>query len=520
VGERRVVVIGAGIAGLTAALTLAARGLSVDVIERAATPGGKMREVEVDGARIDSGPTVLTMRWVFDALFADIGLDLSRHLSLRPAEVLARHSWDGGARLDLFADRARTVDAIGAFAGAAEARGYERFADDAARMYRTLREAFIEAPAPSLPGLVAAHGLRGLPDLLAIRPFTRLWPALQGYFADPRLRQLFGRYATYCGSSPFRAPATLMLVAHVESEGVSYVEGGMHRLARVLADLASARGARIRYGAEVASIETEGGAVAAVRLADGERIACRAVVAAGDVAALAAGLMGEPARRAVPALAPGARSLSALTWSMRARADGFPLLRHSVFFSRDYASEFRALDHERRLPDDPTVYVCAQDRADDGTGPGGPERLFCLVNAPARADEAPLTRKDIERCESRTFALLARQGLILEPGPDAAVRTTPSDFARLFPATGGALYGRASHGWRASFQRPGSRTRLTGLYLAGGSVHPGPGVPMAALSGRAAASSILADFASTSPSRRAAMSGGISTPSARTGGTG
>ncbi|KAA2238064.1 1-hydroxycarotenoid 3,4-desaturase CrtD [Salinarimonas soli] len=517
--ERRVVVIGAGMAGLVATLSLAARGVAVTCLERAAAPGGKMREVTVDGVPIDSGPTVLTMRWVFEAILADLGLKLSDHVTLTRAQILARHSWDGGAGLDLFADRDRSRDAIGAFAGAEEARGYERFCADARRIYETLRGPFIEAPSPSLPRLVAAHGIGGLPDLLAIRPFTGLWSALGGYFRDPRLRQLFGRYATYCGSSPFRAPATLMLVAHVENEGVSYVEGGMHRLAQALAGLAQARGARLRYGTEVRSIDVVGGRVAGVTLADGERIACDAVVAAGDVAGVAAGLLGERPRRAVPRLPRSARSLSALTWSMRATAGGFPLVRHNVFFSRDYAAEFDDIDRAGRLPGEPTVYVCAQDRTDEAAA-SGPERLFCLVNAPARADEAPLTPEEIERCRISTFALLARQGLSLEHKPEATVTTGPAEFARLFPGTGGALYGRASHGWRASFQRPGSRTRLPGLYLAGGSVHPGPGVPMAALSGRSAASSILADFASTSRFPRTAMSGGTSTPSATTGGTG
>lgn len=515
-GER-VVVIGAGMAGLVAALTLASRGARVTVVERSASPGGKLRTVEPGGLPVDSGPTVLTLRPVFEAILADLGIALDDHLTLRPAAVLARHSWEDGSRLDLFADPARSRDAIGRLAGAAEARGFERFSADARRIYDTLRGPFIEAPAPSLPGLVAAHGLRGLPDLLAIRPFAGLWRALGDYFRDPRLRQLFGRYATYCGSSPFRAPATLMLVAHVESLGVWTVEGGMRRLAVALAELAAARGAEFRYRAEAEALETAAGRVCGVRLSGGERIACDAAVAGCDAAALAAGFLGNDARRAVRPVPPEARSLSALTWSMRARTAGFPLAHHTVFFSGDYRAEFDAIERGR-LPEEPTVYACAGDRRDGLPAPTGPERLFCLVNAPARADLTPLDPREIERCATRTFSLLARHGLTLEP--QETVATGPSDFARMFPGTGGALYGRASHGWRASFQRPGVRSRVPGLYLAGGSVHPGPGLPMAALSGRNAASCILADFASTRPSRRTATSGGISTPSATTAGTG
>jgi 1-hydroxycarotenoid 3,4-desaturase len=192
---------------------------------------------------------------------------------------------------------------------------------------------------------------------------------------------------------------------------------------------------------------------------------------------------------------------------MLARTRGFPLARHTVFFSDDYAGEFDDIFVHSRLPRNPTVYVCAQDRDDGGAGPSeGPERLLCLVNAPPRGD-ASFEPAEIRACETHMLDVLSRSGLKIDPL--ATVTTTPADFHKMFPATGGALYGRASHGWMASFRRPGARSRLPGLYLAGGSVHPGPGVPMAALSGRMAAASLLADFASTRPSRATAMRGGM-----------
>jgi len=511
------VVVGAGIGGLVAALTLASRGLGVTVVERAASPGGKMREVLVGGAAIDAGPTVLTMAPLFEEIFAEAGATLADHVGLRPAEILARHAWREGEQLDLFADKERSAEAIGDFAGAAEARGYRVFCARAERMFRTLDKAFIRSARPSLPGLVAGAGLKGLPDLMALQPFATMWRALCDCFDDPRLRQLFGRYATYCGSSPFAAPATLMLVAHVEQSGVWLVEGGMHRLAAALASLCERLGVRFRYGAEATEIVIAGAGARGVTLAGGERLDADAVVVNADVAALAGGLFGPGAARAAPRPGPESRSLSAVTWSLLAEPRGFPLVRHNVFFSRDYRAEFDDIFGRATLPAEPTVYVCAQDRGDrTGLGPGGPERLLCLVNAPARGDTQPFDPQEIARCEERTFGLLERCGLRVHRSPGMGVATTPADFARLFPGTGGALYGRASHGWRASFQRPGSRSRVPGLYLAGGSTHPGPGVPMAALSGRAAAASLLADLASrsasTAPSRRTAMRGGMSTP--------
>lgn len=507
--DDRVVVIGAGIGGLAAALLLAARGLAVTVVERAEAPGGKMREVAIGGARIDAGPTVFTMRWVLDEILAEAGARLDDHLTLRPAALLARHAWDDGATLDLFADLDRSAEAIGRFAGAAEAEGYRAFCARARAVYGALEHAFLRTSRPSPVALVARAGLGGVRDLLGASPFALLWDALGEHFADPRLRQLFGRYATYSGSSPFAAPATLMLIAHVEQAGVWMVEGGMHRVARVLAALAAARGATFRYGAEAVEILAERGRACGVRLANGERLGADAVVCNADVAAVAAGLFGAAASRALDGTGGAARSLSAVTWTLLAHTSGLPLPRHTVFFAPDYEAEFDAIFARGRLPAEPTVYVCAQDRDDAAAAPDGPERLLVLVNAPPTGDRAPPSPQEIASCEQATFARLARAGLTLDPAA-APIVTTPAEFARMFPATGGALYGRAVHGWRASFRRPGATTRLPGLVLAGGSVHPGPGVPMAAMSGRLAAAAVLRDLASTRRSLRAAMPGGMS----------
>jgi 1-hydroxycarotenoid 3,4-desaturase len=514
--RERVVVVGAGVGGLVAALELAHGGADVTLVESASEPGGKMRRVAVGDAWLDAGPTVFTMRWVFDELFADLGLALGDHLALQPLRVLARHAWSAGERLDLHADVAEAAQAIGEFAGAAEARGFVAFVERARRIYRTLEAPFMRSSRTSPLGLAWRAGWRGLPGLLGISPFATLWGELGAHFADPRLRQLFGRYATYCGASPFEAPATLMLVAHVEQEGVWCVDGGMHRVAQVLAAQARSAGATLRYGCAAAAIETAGGRACGVRLADGEVLPADAVVFNGDPAALAAGLLGGDARRAVAPLPPARRSLSALTWNLLARTEGFPLLRHTVFFSPDYRAEFDRLRGERRLPETPTVYVCAQDRGDDGRAPDGAERLLCLVNAPADGDHHPLTPQEIASCQQRTFSHLASCGLQVWLDPAATLVTTPTDFHRLFPGTGGALYGQASHGWRASFTRPAAATSVPGLVLAGGSTHPGPGVPMAALSGRLAARQVWRELSRSRPvsivrSPPAATPGGMST---------
>ncbi|MFY9976539.1 MAG: 1-hydroxycarotenoid 3,4-desaturase CrtD [Chromatiaceae bacterium] len=491
-------IIGAGMGGLAAAIGLAARGLDVEVFERAHAPGGKMRQVQVADACLDAGPTVFTMRWVFDELFAAAGTSARAHLGLKQVDTLARHAWSDGSRLDLFADRTRAAEAIGAFAGPAEGRRYRDFCAEARAIYQTLEGPFIRDHRPSPVGLVQRVGPGGLGDLWRIKPFSTLWGVLSKRFRDPRLRQLFGRYATYAGSSPFLAPATLMLIAHVEQEGVWLVEGGMHRLAQVLADIAQGLGARLHFGAPVAEILVEGGRARGARLASGDLVAAPTLIFNGDVAALATGVLGEGVRRSVPPVDPASRSLSAIIWNLVAETEGFPLLRHTVFFSGDYRAEFDTIFRDGRPPGEPTVYICAQDRDDQGEWPAGkPERLLCLINAPALGDSKPLLASEVEQCAERTFSLLTRCGLQVQRSPHLSQVTTPTGFSELFPATGGALYGQASHGWKASFSRPGSRSAIPGLYLAGGSTHPGAGVPMATLSGRLAASCVLADLGST-----------------------
>lgn len=492
--RRRAIVIGAGIGGLAAAIQLAARGCAVEVFERASTPGGKLRALTVGQASIDAGPTVMTMRWIFEDLFAEAGAELDEYLRLKPLSILARHAWGPEERLDLYADRKQSSEAIGEFAGPEAARGYLAFCKQAQALYETLDRTFIRAQRPSVLGLIGRCGLRGIGPLTAAQPFASLWRALGRHFRDIRLRQLFGRYATYCGSSPFLAPGTLMLIAHVEQEGVWSVEGGMVQIPRALSRLAAGLGVGIHLGQEVAEILVRGGRAQGVRLSGGEIFEAEAILVNADPAALTSGRFGQAVQGAVPPQLPAGRSLSAMTWCLVAETQGFCLARHNVFFCRDYPQEFADIFEQGRLPQAGTVYLCAQDRGEETDRSDGPERLFLLLNAPACGDRHVYDRAEIERCTQQVFSHLESCGLRIRPDPEQMAITTPNDFDQLFPATGGALYGQAIHGWQASFRRPASRTRIPGLYLAGGGTHPGAGIPMAATSGRLAAQAILQDL--------------------------
>jgi hypothetical protein len=208
--DHKVLVIGAGMGGLAAAIDLARAGCQVTVIEKSETPGGKMRQLHPGGGPgIDAGPTVFTMRWVFESLFADAGATLSDHVTLGTADILARHGWTDGSRLDLFADMERSIAAIGDLAGKADAEGYRAFCARSAAVYAVLQDSYICAQRPGLFDMAPRVGPAGIPALMRTAPHRTLWAELGRYFRDPRLRQLFGRYATYTGSSPFAAPATL-----------------------------------------------------------------------------------------------------------------------------------------------------------------------------------------------------------------------------------------------------------------------------------------------------------------------
>lgn len=505
-----VLIIGAGIGGLTSAALLAAQGCDVTVLEAASGPGGKARQDAINGRGIDAGPTVFTKRDVFESIFAECGADLSAHLSLPRADIIARHAWSPDERLDLFADPRASEDAIATFAGPEAAQGYRAFRAAAKRAHDALDKTFMRASRTTPLGLMARMGIRNVGDMIAIRPMANMWRHLGRFFPDPRLRQLFGRYATYCGSSPFDATATLILIAHVEAEGVWLIDGGLSALARALEAIGTQNGVRFRYDSPVARIHADSGRVTGVTLASGEPIMSDRIICNADPSALATCRFGPDVARAAPGVAARDRALSAVTFLGNVAAKGFDLSHHNVFFSPDYAAEFAALK-SGRLADAPSVYLCAQDRG-TGAAPAS-ERVQIIVNAPADGDTHIYSNEEIDRCRTHMLAALNRCGLTLQGSLHA---TTPSDFEARYPATGGSLYGRASHGWAASFRRPGARTRIPGLYLTGGGTHPGAGVPMVALSGRLAAASLMSDRASTRSFHPQAMPGGMSTRSVPT----
>ncbi|MBM1221737.1 phytoene desaturase [Ponticoccus sp. SC2-23] len=506
-----VAIIGAGIGGLATALRLAAAGYAVTVVESADHPGGKIRTLPSAAGPVDTGPTVLTMKPVFEALFADAGERLDDHLTLHELSVIARHYWEDGTQFDLTSDRAETVSNVRAAFGSNAVAEFEQVTSRAARLFEAFDAPMMKAADPSSLSMAAvvAKSPRLILDMAPLASLARM---LDGAFTDRRLAQLFGRYATYVGGSPQGSPALLALISEAEARGVWSVEGGMGELARTIAELARAKGARFLFGTEVQSIEIRDGRATGIVTGTG-RISADAVVFNGDPRAIHGGLMGDDARNAVPAAAVEPRSLSAWVHAFAARPTGPDLAYHTVFFGSEPNAEFVRLDRGQH-PSDATLYVCAQDRA-TAARPDGPERFEIILNG-VPSNAIAETEEEVRACQKQVFDRLAAFGLTFDPVPGPQTLSSPTEFARLFPASKGSLYGRSPHGLTAGLKRPRARTTIQGLYLCGGGAHPGAGVPMATLSGRHAAEAIGADLASLSKSRPTAMPGGMSTGSRMT----
>jgi phytoene desaturase len=489
----RVVVIGAGLGGLAAAARLATAGHAVTVLEQAPRVGGKLGWFARDGHGFDTGPSLLTLPQVFEDLFAATGDPLDRVLDLQRLDPAVNYRFADGTttampgRLD--AIPARLDDDLGAGTGAQWAALLTR----AEAMWRATEQPFLRSPLAGAATL-ARLALQAA-DLRTVAPGRTLRGLGRHYLTDPRLRMLLDRYATYSGSDPRRAPAALLTVPWAEQAfGSWYVRGGLRRLPEAVADRAVERGAVVRTGAVVTEVLVEGGRAAGVRLADGERLPADVVVCNADAAALYGRLLPPqaPVRRARTALRRGTPSSSGVVLLLALRGRTRGLAHHTVLFPADHDAEFDALfggrgrrrNGPKRPVEDPTVYVSAPD--DPVTRPDqDSESWFVLVNAPRHEPDGGLDWAAPGLADSyadRVLATMAARGLDVRDRVRWRVVRTPADLERETASPGGSIYGTSSNGARAAFLRPRNAAPLPGLFLVGGSAHPGGGLPLVTLS--------------------------------------
>ena len=478
----RVAVIGAGVGGLTCAALLAHAGRPVTVFEKNDRVGGKLNWLEASGYTWDMGPSLLTMPYVFEQLWQKLGRRLADDLTLLPLPVTCRYRWTDGTVIDEDAAFWQRPDVA-------------RFLEYARGLYELSADAFLHHPLGEWWRQVTLRNLPRLRHLPKIASFETMDRVVRRFFGhDPHLAQLFDRFATYNGSSPYRTPAAFNIIAYVEAKfGGWYVKGGLYEIARALERICREHGVKFCLNREIGSVERAGREwLLSDRptAAHGGPGGFETVVCNQDVLSFSAddAAMRRRLRRSDLAISGFILYLGV--------ARQYPQLsHHNIFFSDDYPTEFRQLFDVRQPADEPTIYVAVHSKADPDRAPPGGENWFVLVNAPALSSERPVdwpalaeTYGDriIQRLETR----FGFEGL------RAAIRVrrhfTPADFQTRYLAHAGSLYGFASHGVRAAFQRPGLQPPgKPNFYFVGGSTHPGGGLPLVCLSGQMVADKIL-----------------------------
>jgi len=486
---KKILVIGAGLGGLAAAIRLARAGHAVEVWEKNGEPGGKLGELHIDDFHWGTGPSLLTMPHVLRDLFASVGERMEDHLELVRLDSACRYFWTDGAVIDEDASFWAQPEVV-------------RFLEYARGIYELSGEAFLNHPPGDFWRAFSLRNLGKLRHLGKVATTRTLAAEVERHISDPHLRQIFFRFATYNGSSPYLTPATFNIIPYVEVEfGAWYVRGGMAKVAEALAALAQRNGVTFRFNTTATGWNgTEATAQDSTR-SRSDFLVCNADVLS------AVGSRRTPCD-GPPAFLSELFSLSEQQKLLRPPLSnsGFILFlgvrgcdprlgHHNIFFSDDYPREFAEIHGEKISPSEPTIYISVSSRTDPGHAPEGHDNYFILVNAPARDPKQPWTNAEAQSYRDLVLKRLERFGFDDLPGHIVAERIfTPSDFAARDLAHHGALYGWASHSIRASLFRPPLRASRN-VFFAGGTTHPGGGIPLVLLSGKIVADLIQREAA-------------------------
>ena len=478
-----VVVVGAGLSGLSAAMQLAGQGRSVTVVERYGFPGGRVGQADIRGYRIDTGATVLTMPDIIEEAFDAVGASMGDYLELMKLDPAYRASFADGSVLDVHTDAAAMEAAIERFAGPDQAAGYRRLRQWLTELYTLEIDGFIGSNFSSPVSLLTPQ----LARLAAIGGFRGWEKMVSKFITDERLQRIFTFQALYAGVPPQQALAAYAVIAYMDTvAGVYFPRGGMRALPESLAAAAADAGVQFRYSTSVTSLERSGSRVSAVCTDSGDRIACDAVVLTTDLP-LTYQLLGRTPRRPV-AMRP---SPSALVMHVGVPAVGDAIEHHNIAFGEKWSQTFDEIIRDGVLMSDPSLLVTRPTAADPSLAPAGRDLLFVL---------APCPNLEVGKinwaAQGDTYAkeVLATAAQRLMPGldDDADILdvVTPADWARQGMMAGTPFALAHTFAQTGPF-RPTNMVRgIDNVVLAGGSTVPGVGVPTVLLSGRLAAERI------------------------------
>lgn len=478
---KRIGIIGGGIGGLAAAIHLRLAGYHVILFEKNQVLGGKVCRLRHDGFTFDLGPTVLTMPYVLRELFASCGRSMDDYLTLSRVEPTCRYHWSNGTVFDAFADREQLRGELRrVFPDDADAA--ENFLADSARLYDATKDIFLFNEFAGAREFLKPRNASLLPLLPRLGIASTMYASLRRRFRSPELVQLFARFATYNGSSPYKAPATLNVIPHVEiGEGAWYSQGGMPAVADAIGRLAGELGVEIHTGSAVEGVRRTGKRLSGI-IAEGCEHPVDAVISNADVLWTYRHLLA-PAGVPVPRSVERAeRSCSGFLMLAAVRGAHPGLSHHNIFFSDDYPDEFRDIFERKRLPRAMTIYISIASKSDAAMAPPGCESWYILMNAPASGiDHMDADARD--QFASAVWSRLGRFGI--HPEVSWQGRLTPLDIETRYNSAGGAIYGASSNSIFSAFLRPRNKAPgLDNLYFAGGSTHPGGGVPLVLLPGR------------------------------------
>ena len=477
----RVVIVGAGLAGLSAALRLAGAGREVTVLEREAEPGGRAGRLTLDGYTFDTGPTVLTMPDLIADALACVGEPLERWLDLRPLDPAYRAFYPDGSALDVHADPAAMAAEVERVCGPTEAAGYLRFVEFVGTLYRLQMRRFIDRNLDSPLGLVGPS----LARLVALGGFRRLAPVVARYLKDPRTQRVFSFQAMYAGLAPHQALAIYAVIAYMDSvAGVYFPAGGMHAVPRALAAAAAKHGVQFRYRTTAERVELANGRARAVITAAGERIPADVVVLNPDLPVAYRDLLPPRVR---PARVDRLRySPSCVVLHLGSRAGYRATSHHNIHFGRAWRQVFDEVIDRGELMSDPSLLVTNPTRTEPTLAPPGRHTYYVLAPAPNLATGAGLDWTTLgPRYRDELVATLDRRGY-LGFGDSIEVEriVTPRDWAVAGLAAGAPF--AAAHSFRQTgpFRPSTLAPGLANVVFVGSGTQPGVGVPMVLLSGR------------------------------------